>query len=219
MKESFVLYTGQYIAIKSLSLEAKGELLDALYRYVIDGTVPSFTTPEIKMAFNFIRIQIDRDQQKYITICEKRAMAGKRGGRPKTKKTNALKKSKAKQEKLGNPDNDTDNDNDNDTDNIYIKKTKKENLEKKFIEIVKDFNSQVSNTGSSVKPVRVLNDLRRESLAKILSMYSHEQIRIAIHNALMSSYVNGRTAERKRPVDFDWLIEEKNFARAFEGSL
>jgi hypothetical protein len=47
MKESFVLYTGQYIAIKSLSLEAKGELLDALYRYVIDGTVPSFTTPEI----------------------------------------------------------------------------------------------------------------------------------------------------------------------------
>lgn len=35
--EGFMLYTAQYPAIKTMTQEQKGDLLDALYAYAIDG--------------------------------------------------------------------------------------------------------------------------------------------------------------------------------------
>lgn len=95
MRETFVLYTSQYEAVRCLSLAAKGELFDALFSYVMTAEAPSFSAPEIEMAFRFMRQQIDRDQEKYTTIVEKRRAAGRRGGRPR----------KPQQKKLEAPEN------------------------------------------------------------------------------------------------------------------
>lgn len=114
--DSFILYTSQYTAIKSLTKTAKGELLDALYRYAMNGEKPVFSSNAVEMAFNFICIRIDENNTKYQSICEKRKLAGRKGGRPrkhfpeastddgkakeKANKPKAFSKSKRKQKSL-----------------------------------------------------------------------------------------------------------------------
>ena len=135
MKNSFVLYTNYKQHIDLLNTEEKAQLLDAIFEYAegneieLDGAT--------KMAFSFIKAQMDRDSDKYQETCEKRKAAGAKGGAP-VGNTNAKKQAKQangclnkqnNQKQAKQPDNDNDNDNDNDTDNdndIKEKKSKKE---------------------------------------------------------------------------------------------
>lgn len=75
MKDSFILYTAQYEALKELTVEQKGELLDCLFQYVITGIMPATNSESVRVAMNFLRIQIDMDSKKYATVCEKRREA------------------------------------------------------------------------------------------------------------------------------------------------
>lgn len=255
MKDSFILYCSQYPAIETLSNAAKGELLDALYHYVMEDKVPVFSAPEIHMAFNFIRIAIDRDQTKYRKMCELRKEAGRRGGRPrkaqgddttKANKANGFSKSNETICENKNPDNDIrlskdNHDNNEFTDvNSKTKKTKKSeapesfdfndeekdtNAAKKweayYVGFVRCFNATMQSYGSAVKMVKSLSDERREAIYHIVNKYHYsvDDIRTTFRHIATSNYCNGRTSDRKRPVDFDWLIKEHNFTRAFEGSL
>ena len=85
-KESFILHTSQYEAIECLSVEDKAALLDAIYQYAISGEVGSLPTGA-KIAFNFIRIRLDEDYERYQKICERNRNNGNKGGRPKKKPT------------------------------------------------------------------------------------------------------------------------------------
>ena len=70
--EGFMLYTAQYPAIKTMTQEQKGDLLDALYSYAIDGAqISAEADPMVQMAFAFIRDAIDRAQGKYEAKCER----------------------------------------------------------------------------------------------------------------------------------------------------
>lgn len=70
--EGFMLYTAQYPAIKTMTQEQKGYLLDALYAYAIDGAqISAEADPMVQMAFAFIRDAIDRAQGKYEAKCER----------------------------------------------------------------------------------------------------------------------------------------------------
>lgn len=70
--EGFMLYTAQYPAIKTMTQEQKGDLLDALYTYAIDGAqISAEADPMVQMAFAFIRDAIDRAQGKYEAKCER----------------------------------------------------------------------------------------------------------------------------------------------------
>ena len=253
--DSFILYTSQYPAIKSLSKSAKGELLEALYQYALTGEIPHFSLPETEMAFNFIRIRIDENNAKYMSVSEKRREAGRKGGRPrkvnaknqeKANKPNAFSKSKAKQKKLTDTDTEsisTDTLSEVSSDTSQ-KKQKKENAhepsfsdvenisyddqrqttknwEQWYMQIIKIFNEAVSANESSIRPVRTLSESRREALKVLWQKYhySGKQFKQAFGNIARSNYCNGRTSDRRRPVDFDWLIREENFNRAYEGSL
>ena len=67
-----MLYTAQYPAIKTMTQEQKGDLLDALYAYAIDGAqISAEADPMVQMAFAFIRDAIDRAQGKYEAKCER----------------------------------------------------------------------------------------------------------------------------------------------------
>ena len=67
-----MLYTAQYPAIKTMKQEQKGDLLDALYAYAIDGAqISAEADPMVQMAFAFIRDAIDRAQGKYEAKCER----------------------------------------------------------------------------------------------------------------------------------------------------
>jgi hypothetical protein len=120
MKNSFVLYTDHYEHIALLSMEERGELLTIIMLYQMDEELPE-VSPMVKMAFSFIKAQLDKDDAKYQETCKKRAEAGKMGGRPKAngfdekaKKANGFSEKQMKanesKQKQNNPDNEYDND-------------------------------------------------------------------------------------------------------------
>ena len=243
MKESFVLYTSQYEAIADLSVQQKGELFDALFQYVSTGNVPTFTDPATRMAFNFMRIQIDRDTNKYEDVCNKRREAvNKRwekarksadGKKVDTKVSNSKQKNTkdTNVKSVLHNDNDNDNDNDGNTKCISLgdtaeltkkEKEKKEALaveENRFMAFLRYFNQQIAASGSSIRPCRELDNDRRSALRRIFAKYSSDDIKLAVRNIMYSNYANGRTSARKKAADLDWLLKPANFKHAFEGSL
>ncbi len=120
MKDSFVLYTSQYVAIKELEDEQLGRLFRALFEKQLGNEV--VLTNDIKIAFNFINNQMVIDNQKYKKKCETLKNNAKKGGAPKGNQ-NAKKQKQPNREKNNLNDNDNDNDNDN-----LKEKNKKEKL-------------------------------------------------------------------------------------------
>lgn len=96
-----------------LSDQEAGQLFKALFQFVEDGAIPDFSG-SLAMCFSFISSQIQRDKEKYIDICEKRAEAGRKGG--KQKKANLANANFVKQKQANLADNDTVPDNDTVTD-------------------------------------------------------------------------------------------------------
>lgn len=94
-KKSFILYCDTYENIKDLSLDDKGKLLDSIFNYAMETQInpnnPVNIDGAAKMAFNFIKSQMDRDTNKYNSFVEKQRVNGAKGGRPKkTQITQAL---------------------------------------------------------------------------------------------------------------------------------
>ena len=120
MKDSFILYTAQYEALKELTVEQKGELLDCLFQYVITGIMPATNSESVRVAMNFLRIQIDMDSKKYATVCEKRREAiNKRWQADKDGKVSTTKQKNTKVNKsISKNTNVTDNDNENENENV-----------------------------------------------------------------------------------------------------
>ena len=81
MKESFLIYKSLYGPLKTLSLEEKGLLFEAIFTYQIEGVVPDLP-PVINMAFQFVKDQFDRDDNKYNEKCDRNHRNGSKGGRP-----------------------------------------------------------------------------------------------------------------------------------------
>lgn len=67
-RESFLLYKSFYEPIKSLSLEDKGALLEAIYEYQVSGAEPPNTSP-VYMVFLFFKNQFRLDDIKYDETC------------------------------------------------------------------------------------------------------------------------------------------------------
>lgn len=91
MRDSFVLYVKYLENIELLNMEQRGILLTALMKYALKDEIPEMDGMT-KMAFSFIKSQLDRDFKKYDETCKKRAESGKLGGRPKNKADDSKKK-------------------------------------------------------------------------------------------------------------------------------
>lgn len=65
--DSFVLHYEQYKIVETLSLnyEQKGMLLDAIFTYAKDGTIPANTPDLVRGAFAGIKVRMDEDRAKY----------------------------------------------------------------------------------------------------------------------------------------------------------
>lgn len=97
-RSSFVLYTEYDQHLELLTDEECGRLFRAIMQYAATGESPDLVGAE-RMAFSFIRAQMERDNERYEETRKKRSEAGKLGGRPqKAEKANAFteKQTKAK---------------------------------------------------------------------------------------------------------------------------
>ncbi len=126
-KSSFVLYI-EYLEHLNLISDDKDfrVLIESIFKYQIDGTIPEKLPSLSKMAFSFIKTKLDRDNKKYEEISRIRAAAGKKGG--KQLQTNEAIANKPKQVPLS--DNDSDSDSDSDI-------NKKENIKRKSLDVPK----------------------------------------------------------------------------------
>lgn len=77
-KNAFILYTDYWEHIEMLSMEERGELFTAIFNYANDGNVPELPGAA-KMAFSFIRKQLDRDISKWEEKRRERSESGKKG--------------------------------------------------------------------------------------------------------------------------------------------
>lgn len=80
-RQGFVLYHSLRKPLEMLDDAQRGKLLLAILNYSELGAVPDFGDAVIDMAFAFIRDKLDRDSEAYKDKCEKRALAGSKGGK------------------------------------------------------------------------------------------------------------------------------------------
>ena len=70
LKNGFILYYDLREQAAELSNEELGELLRAVLDYEIDRALPEFENPMLTMAFKFLKIQLDKNRQRYAQRCE-----------------------------------------------------------------------------------------------------------------------------------------------------
>jgi len=100
MKSSFVIYTAYADQMELLNMEQRGVLFTALMAYAAESPLPDMDGMT-KMAFSFIRSQMDRDTEKYQKVVTSRREAGKKGGRPPKEKPENPESSRGEEEPGG----------------------------------------------------------------------------------------------------------------------
>ena len=129
MSDSFILYTSYYALIEGLTDEQLGQLTRAIFLYARDGEVINLE-PVVRMAFAFIKDNIERNQDKYQAKCEKNRQIAlererkKREAREKAVNTNVHERTRTFENNTNVHERSPyDNDNDNEYDNDVSKET------------------------------------------------------------------------------------------------
>lgn len=131
MNDSFILYTSYYALIEGLTDEQLGQLTRAIFLYARDGKTIKLE-PVVRMAFAFIKDNIERNQDKYQAKCEKNRQIAlererkKREAREKAGNTNVHERSRTCENNTNVHERspyDNDNDNEYDNDNDVSKET------------------------------------------------------------------------------------------------
>lgn len=180
-KASFLMYLDYEEQFNIMTDEQIGQLMRAIIKYEKTGEVPNLDGM-LKMAFSFIKTQLDRDREKYQARCEKNRENAKKGGRPKKKKSkrkiqkpkkpNGFKENQMQPKKPDN-DNEDEEDNDNEEDidsDLLLKKEKEKKLQQRFIECLNSFNTNAIN-----ECIKYLAELPFEVIDYVLSKTSRIQ--------------------------------------------
>lgn len=88
-KKSFVAYCEWIETFEALSNEDAGALVKHLFQYVNDKN-PATENKIVRLCFIPIKQSLKRDLKKYESYIKKQKANGKKGGRPKTQKTQRL---------------------------------------------------------------------------------------------------------------------------------
>ena len=172
-KSSFLIYLDYEEQFNLLTDEQIGQLMRAIIKYEKTREIPQLNGI-VKMAFSFIKTQLDRDREKYEARCEKNRENAKKGGRPRKNQKDNLKANGFNENQMDakKPDNDKedeeDNDNEEDIDNdLLLKKEKEEKLQQRFIECLNSFNTNAIN-----ECIKYLDKLPFEVIDYVLSKTS-----------------------------------------------
>lgn len=241
MKDGFILYTSQYAAIKALSLEQKGRLLDSLYGYAMGEEVDLSDEPAVAMAASFIKERIDYNEKRYQKVCEKRREAIAKRWNKEGKASNSVDvKKNTKDTNVYKPiltDTDTVTEADTDTDTNVSKETydsnskDKDNImssgedERHAMTKLCDKIAEMWNTICVDLPkVKSLGDGRRKCIKTRLREWGkNEEERLIKVESLFraieaSDFLSGRS-EKWNGCSFDWLFESpKNWRKVEEGN-
>lgn len=128
----FLFHTEWIDALEDYPSDIRLGVYDAITWYAKRGTLPEMN-PLVKMAFSYIKRDMDEDKQRYEQVCNINRNNGKMGGRPRkpsgfmeTEKTDGFLENPSQPKKpYYDYDSDNDYDNDNDKKEKEIKEKKK----------------------------------------------------------------------------------------------
>lgn len=221
-RNSFIFYKGWREAIKDLPDDVRLEIYESIIEYATTGNLRGLK-PMANIAFNFIKIDIDRDTEKYMSIVERNKSNGSKGGRPKSENPKEPKE----------PDNDNEYDNDYVDDNVddndsHSKKketspkgeSKKDELslfpEEKidWVGLMDYFNSTFKGKLPAIKSV---DAKRKKAIKARVAQYNKQAIFDVFQKVLDSPFLLGEN-DRNWRCDFDWIFKSGNFTKILEGN-
>lgn len=176
-RDSFIFYAKWAESIRKLPPDIRLDIYESVIEYATSGNIRK-SKAMARLAFDFIKADLDRDYEKYISVIERNKENGLRGGRKRLNPENPLGY-------LGtqpNPKN-LDNDNDYDIDCDYDIKKESTNVDKKetrvsscspeyekFLEWLKENAPFCANTKNFPKQIT------ETELGKLKDKYSGKQI-------------------------------------------
>lgn len=247
MKESFILYTSYYDILEELTDEQFGQLMRALFVYARDGEAPQLPVA-IKMAFAFIRDDMDRNQSKYEKKCARNkqiAIERERKKREVLQSTNVHERAQTctnVHERTPNDNgnenenengNENENDNENDNDSQTMREgdnntrlcaspspaPKKSKKEPDYVELMDLWNSEVDRTGSKMRHITRMTPARKSNvLARFRENENDEKLMREIIVKAASSDFMNGNNPRSWIGTFDWLMMADHFQNMIEGS-
>ena len=189
-KKSVLLYCDIIHTVEKMDNETAGEFFKHYLRYINDLN-PTTDNMVVDIAFESVKQNLKRDLKKYENICERNALNGSKGGRPKKpKKPSGL---------IGNPKEpkkaDTDNDTDTDIDINNNTSAKADGID--FDLLLKFINKTLN------KNFRTINKtLQAKFKARLKDGYTKEDIQKAILGASKSSFHKESNYKHLRPEFF-----------------
>lgn len=170
-KSSFLIYLDYEEQFNLLTDEQIGQLMRAIIKYEKTREIPQLNGI-VKMAFSFIKTQLDRDREKYEARCEKNRENAKKGGRPRKNQKDNLKANGFNENQMDakktDDDKEDEEDNEEDIDNdLLLKKEKEEKLQQRFIECLNSFNINAIS-----ECIKYLDELPFEVIDYVLSKTS-----------------------------------------------
>lgn len=243
MNDSFILYTSYYALIEGLTDEQLGQLTRAIFLYARDGKIIQLD-PVVRMAFVFIKDNIERNQDKYQAKCEKNRQIAlererkKREAREKADNTNVHERSRTCENNTNvherSPyDNDNDNEYDvsKETDNnipskegLSISENPKVDPAKRcakidFAAFKEYWNTKHDQSGSAMRRLTLMSDQRKSNVRARIREYGGDVQKVykAIDKAMASDFMNGKNG-KGWVASFDWMMCPSNFPKVLEGN-
>ena len=235
--DNFILYYSQWPALKELSAQELGVLLQAIFRTMGDESVDDILTSlegKVRMAFQFLMVQIKYDNEKYQKKCElNRQKALKRWGKDANDATAYLAMHNNNNNKDNNSNNNKDNNNNNSScaavdisepvanaeeaaaaaANFNMEEAKEYCLKN----VVPWFNGILDNADSKIPRIQDFNDQRTERYVAVHKKYGIKKIEKAFRNAARSPFLNGNGKRNTFVASFDWILDEEHFLKVCEG--
>lgn len=188
MKDTFVFYKGWKKAVEDLPDSIRLEIYESVIEYATTGSLPDLKAMA-KTAFNFIKADIDRDTEKYMSIVSRNKSNGSKGGRPKKNPLGFLE-TQRNPEKPKKADNEYDNDNEDEYDNEDDNKLPDGNCrveaptcrESGHVLFINEFNAI---RGSKFRPIE---KVKRQLNARLKDGYTADDILNALKNAMADKF-------------------------------
>ena len=247
MNDSFILYTSYYALIEGLTDEQLGQLTRAIFLYARDGKTINLE-PVVRMAFAFIKDNIERNQDKYQAKCEKNRQIAlererkKREAREKAGNTNVHERTRTCENNTNvherspyDNDNENQNGNDNDvskeTDNnipskegLSISENPKVDPAKRcakidFAAIKEYWNTKHDQSGSVMRRLTLMSDQRKGNVRSRIREYGGDvQMVYKAIDKAMASDFMNGKNGKGWVASFDWMMCPSNFPKVLEGN-
>ena len=247
MNDSFILYTSYYALIEGLTDEQLGQLTRAIFLYARDGKIIKLD-PVVRMAFVFIKDNIERNQDKYQAKCEKNRQIAlererkKREAREKADNTNVHERSRTCENNTNVHERspyDNDNDNEYDNDNDVSKETDNNIPSKEGLSISENpkvdparrcakidfaaikayWNTKHDQSGSAMRRLTLMSDQRKSNVRARIREYGGDVQKVyKAIDKAMESNFMNGKNGKGWVASFDWMMCPSNFPKVLEGN-